>query len=386
MKVVVTGYTYTRPNLFEVFDFYPEKKNLYFILPSNWKAKGGQVIFKPFKKEGFNIYHSPAFFFHSNYPLFGGLLKGWMPFFVFRLFWLRLKGARILFTAGEPNLLSTLYNGLWAKIFGMKHIFHFWENISYEKKDHGLKLFFKKLIIRANLALSDGAICGMHKAEKILLSFKPKFPVETFLHSGFNVERFRPGADLSKDIFTLLFVGALSYRKGIHLALEALAELRDKYPNLYFVIVGSGEYGESLKFKVKSLKLEEEVRFIPWLPNEDLPKVYNSADVFLYPSFPYEGWEEQFGYSIAEASLCGLPVISTKSGSIDEVLIGGQTGLVVAPDNKEELKEAMEKLINDPELRKRLGENGREYIKNNFSHQIIAQKLYNLFRKVYGKN
>ena len=59
---------------------------------------------------------------------------------------------------------------------------------------------------------------------------------------------------------------------------------------------------------------------------------------------------------------------------------------MVAPDNKEELKEAMEKLINDPELRKRLGENGREYIKNNFSHQIIAQKLYNLFRKVYGKN
>ena len=193
MKIVITGYTYTRPNLFEVFEFYPEKENLFFILPNNWKAKGGQVTFKPFKKEGFSIYHSPAFFFHSHYPLLGGLFKGWMPFLVFRLIWLRVvKKAKILYTAGEPNLLATLYNAFWAKILGMKHIFLFWENIPYEQTDKGAKLFLKKLIIKANIALSDGAICGMKKAKDILLSFHPNFPVEVFLHAGFNVERFRP--------------------------------------------------------------------------------------------------------------------------------------------------------------------------------------------------
>ncbi len=429
MKIVITGYTYTRSNLFEVFEFYPEKQNLYFILPNNWKAKAGQVVFKPFKKEGFKIYHSPAYFFHSHYPLLGGLFKGWMPFFVFRLIWLRItQRAKILYTAGEPNLLATLYNGFWAKILGMKHIFLFWENIPYEQKDKGVKLFLKKLIIKANIALADGAICGIHKAKNILLSFKPKFPVEAFLHAGFNVERFRPDGksaihplensrgdsmgglkhrppetspdsesrgsrvggmtDLPKALegkFVFLFVGALGYRKGIHLALEALAELKEKYPQLYFIIVGSGSYGENLKLKVKSLNLEGIVKFIPWMSNEDLPLVYNLADVFLYPSFPYEGWEEQFGYSIAEASLCSLPAISTKSGSIDEVLIDGKTGLMISPNNVLELKEAMEKLINDSELRKQLGENGRKYIVENFSHQIIAKKLYNLFKKVYGK-
>ncbi len=386
MKIVVTGYTYTRTNLFEVFDSYPEKENLYFILPNNWQAKDGRVVFKPFKKESFNIYHSPAFFFHSHYPFLGGLFKGWMPFFIFRLFWLRLKGAKILFTAGEPNLLSTLYNGIWAKLFGMKHIFHFWENIPYEQKDSGVKLFFKKLIIKANIVFADGAICGMRKAKTILMSFKPKFPVEVFLHAGFNTERFKPLSKSPINKFTFLFVGALSYRKGIHLDLEVLAELREKYPNLHFVIVGSGEHEERLKFKVQSLKLDGMVKFIPWLPNEELPSIYNSADVFLYPSIPFEGWEEQFGYSIAEASLCGLPVISTNSGSIYEVLKDGETGLMIQPNNKDELKNAMEKLVNDPELRKKLGENGREYIKNNFSHQVIASKLYNLFVRVYGKN
>lgn len=386
MKIVITGYTYTRPNLFEVFDFYPEKKNLYFILPNNWKAKKGQVVFKPFKKEGFNIFHSPAFFFHSHYPLLGGLFKGWMPFFVFRLVWLRIfKRVSILYTAGEPNLLSTLYNGFWAKVLGMKHIFLFWENIPYEKKDKGVKLFFKKLIIKANIALADGSICGMHKAEDILLAFKPKFPVEAFLHAGFNVQKFKPLSLVDKNKLTFLFVGALSYRKGIHLALEALAELKEKYPDLYFIIVGSGEYEKELKLQIENYQLKNLVTMIPWLPNEDLPQIYNSADVFLYPSIPFEGWEEQFGYSIAEASLCGLPVISTNSGSIYEVLKDNETGLLVRPDNKEELKIAMEKLTNNPELRRKLGENGREYIKNNFSHQVIAEKLYNLFKKVYGK-
>lgn len=389
MKVVVTGYTYTRTNLFEVFDYYPEKESLYFILPSNWKAKKGRVVFKPFKKEGFSIFHSPAFFFHSHYPLLGGLLKGWMPFFVFRLIWLRIfKGVKVLYTAGEPNLLSTLYNGFWAKILSMKHIFLFWENIPYEQKDRGIKLWLKKLIIKANMALADGAICGMHKAKNILLTFKPKFPVEVFLHAGFNTERFKPLRNhVSKwgDRFVFLFVGALGYRKGIHLVLEALAELKEKYSDLFFLVIGSGSYEKDLKFKVKSLNLEDMVKFIPWLPNEDLPQVYNSADVFLYPSFPHEGWEEQFGYSIAEASLCGLPTISTKSGSIDEVLIDGKTGLMISPNNILELKEAMEKLINNPALRKQLGENGRKYIVENFSHQIIAKKLFNLFKKVYEK-
>jgi len=191
-------------------------------------------------------------------------------------------------------------------------------------------------------------------------------------------------ADL-QDRLVFLFVGALGYRKGIHLALEALAELKEKYPHLYFTIVGSGSYGDQLKQKVRELDLEDSVKFIPWVANEDLPHIYNSADVFLYPSIPHEGWEEQFGYSIAEASLCGLPAISTKSGSIDEVLVDGKTGIMVTPNNKEELKLAMEKLINDQELRKQLGENGRKYIAESFSHELIAQKLYNLFQKVYGK-
>ena len=390
MKIVITGYTYTRENLFDVFESYPEKDNLFFILPGNWTAKNGTVQFPPFRRTGFAIWNSPAYFTHSQYPFIGGLMKGWMPFLSIRLGWLRLtQHVDILFTAGEPNLVSTLYNALWAKFFGMKHIFLYWENIPYEAKDKGLKMKLKKTLIRWNLALSDGAICGMHKAEDILKSFDTEIPVGTFLHAGFDEYRFRPGLPQTlreelkwqyKTIF--LFVGALGYRKGIHLALRALAELSKTRDNLAMVIVGSGEYKAELEKLVGELELESQVHFIPWIANAKLPEIYNSSDIFLYPSIPYEGWEEQFGYSIAEASLCELPVISTDSGSIYEVLKNGETGYLIKPNDQSALMSAMAKLADDPDLRKSLGVRGRDFIVRNFSNKVIAQKLYKLFSEV----
>ncbi|MEK7515158.1 MAG: glycosyltransferase family 4 protein [Patescibacteria group bacterium] len=393
MNIVVTGYTYTRQNLFEVFESYPERKNIFFILPNNWTAKDGQVKFEPFTKSGFSIFHSPAFFTHSHYPIIGGLLKGWMPFFVFRLLWLRMtQGVDILFTAGEPNLLSTLYNACWAKMLGMKHVFHFWENIPYEAKDRGLKGYVRKAIIRAVLALSDGALCGMKKAERILGSFRDDFFRRTFLHAGFNTERFKPsdsGLHIVEryhlhDKHVFLFVGALGYRKGIHLALQALAELRKTHP-VHLLIVGSGEYGKALEDEVQKLAIYDDVTMIPWVANEDLPAFYNAADVFIYPSIPFEGWEEQFGYSIAEASLCELPIISTATGSIDEVVKDGITGVIIPPNDLGALVYAMSAMIADPERARELGRQGRVFIQESFSNAVIAQKMLSFFNDVGAK-
>lgn len=395
MKIVITGYTYTRKNLFDVFESYPEKENLYFFLPNNWKAKNGQVIFKPFTAPGFNIKHSRSFFFHSDYPIIGGLMKGWMPALFFYLPWYRfVKKAEILFTTGEPNLLSTLCNAVWAKMLGMKHVFHYWENISYESKDAGLKLMLKKFIIRLTIYFSDGAICGMKKAEGILKSLDKagSLVIGTFLHAGFSPEKFKPGLKPvlrtrfgleNKTVF--LFVGALGYRKGLQVAIKSLAELSKKNSNLALIIVGSGEYKKELESLVDELSLREVVYFIPWMSHEELPQVYCSADVFIYPSIPYQGWEEQFGYSIAEASLSGLPIISTQTGSIDEVIVDGDTGIMVSPDDVSSLVEAMKKLASDPDERFRMGKAGRELVKTRYGNKVIAQKIYNFFKHV-GKS
>ena len=87
--------------------------------------------------------------------------------------------------------------------------------------------------------------------------------------------------------------------------------------------------------------------------------------------------------SILEAMACGLPVVSTKTGGIDEVLIDRKTGIMVQSGNVSELKNAMEEMIAGNELRKELGRNGRQFIVENYSNRIVAQKLYNFFKRVY---
>src|SRR3990167_1228767 len=120
----------------------------------------------------------------------------------------------------------------------------------------------------------------------------------------------------------------------------------------------------------------------PWLERNEVREILNCSDVFLYPSIPYGGWEEQFGYSLLEASSMELPLITTESGSISEVVLNGKTGILIRPDDYLALKEAMLVLANDKEKRISIGMAGREFVKNNYSHEIIATKFYEFFNSI----
>jgi glycosyltransferase involved in cell wall biosynthesis len=84
---------------------------------------------------------------------------------------------------------------------------------------------------------------------------------------------------------------------------------------------------------------------------------------------------------MAEASLMELPVVSTRSGSIDEVVVDGKTGVLIEPGNQNELEEAMVRLATDERLRENMGEAGRQHIVDNFSHQVVANKFYVFFSR-----
>lgn len=395
MKVVITGFAYSRQNFFDVFKSYPKKEDLIFILPSKWKVKNS-IVFKTPSAEGIKVYRSWTPFYNSNLPILGGLLKGWMPFLPWHLLKARFQGSKMLYSASEPNLLTTIINAFWARLFGMQHMFFTWENISYEKKFKGLRLFIGKLLVKVSIFFSSAAICGNEKAVEIIKSCSRSIIIRKMPPHGLDPDLFYPlSVEIIKNVrsqygyvesdFIFLFVGALGYRKGIHLAIEAFKKISSENKNARFLIVGTGEYEPALKKLSKDLNLSSGVQFIPWLSTDKLANLYGCADVFLYPSFSYRGWEEQFGYSIAEASLCGLPVISTKTGSVDEVIQNGRTGYMVEPGSVSALTDVMEKIIKDPMVRKTLGRSGRDYIVGNFSNKIIADKLYQFFKLIYAE-
>ncbi len=347
--------------------------------------KKGKVIFRPPKEK--NIFTTKTFFHHSLYPIIGGSLKGWMPAVPLFL----LKNRRkfdLVYNCSEPVLLTTLYNSLWIKFFGLKNIIFSWENIPYEQKLKGINRLIKKSILKLNILFCDGIICGNKKGFEIFRKTAKK-PMSIIPMSGVDTNFFVPAeksgkARFFKDInlndkIVFTFAGAIDYRKGVHLILKSLKEVLIELSNSFFIIAGSGEYEKEIDGLIEKLGLKNYVLRVSWLNQSELKELLSVSDVFLYPSLPFKGWEEQFGYSMAEASLMELPIISTRSGSIEDVVKDNHTGILIKPDNAEELKNAMIKLGNDRNLRNLLGKEGREYIVENFSHKVIAEKFYKFF-------
>lgn len=373
-SVIVAGYPYIRESYFKTFQNY--EGTLYFLLPRRWQIKKGKIIYKAPKQP--NVIKTATFFSHSDYPLIGGMMKGWMPSLPIRLS--RFPAGSIFYNASEPVLLSTLYHALSAKLCGMKVVLFSWENVPYSQKLYGLPGAIQRIILKANLFLMDGLVCGNNKCLETFQSLTNKQLAQIPL-SGVDTGFFQP-ADQVKDSAgpNYIFTGSISYRKGLNELAAAFKEVVSHLPAAKLKIVGSGEYEGELSSKIKELGLTSSVQLIPWAGREELRELLRNGDIFVYPSISHGGWQEQFGYSMAEASACGLPVIATRSGSIEEVVKDGQTGLLVPEKDSAALAQTMISLGRDGELAKKMGQSGRNYIEDNFSYQAIAKKYYNFFQ------
>src|SRR3989338_2414394 len=335
-KIVVTGHPYAYSYYFRVFEKMKNKDEMIFVLPRLWLAKKGKVRIKLESKAGFKIYGLAAASFGGRGIT--GLFKGFLPGIFFLLPYLRLKhGSWVLYSCSEPYLLTTLVNGLMAKFCGMKFIFFTWQNVEPKKYLAGFKLKIYSKLIRMNLNLADGIICGNQKSQEIMKMFTNHDLVSKTLVCPLSVV----------DVFKLLID-------------------KNAISNTRLVLVGTGPEKQNLESKIKNLELNDKITILDWLPNDQLPALLNVVDVFVYPSVPQGGWEEQFGYAMAEASACGVPVVATRTGSIDEVVVHEKSGLLVQASNPEELSKALFRIISDENMAKEMGKFGREYVVTNF--------------------
>jgi glycosyltransferase involved in cell wall biosynthesis len=381
MSVLIAGFPYIRESYFATWRYVPRPDDFRFLLPRRWTAKSGKVVFTPPPDE--RVITAAAYFHDSHAPLIGGLLKGWMPAFPLALWRLR-RSVRLVYSCSEPVLLTTLYQALWSKLMGKRHVCFTWENIPYEQKFRGLSRFVHAIILRLNLALSDGLICGNPEGGAIHRRYT-RHPIAVIPMNGLDPDQFQRHAPRDSHLSSRIvyaFVGAIGKRKGIHRVLQAFPEVLRRIPNAHLVIAGSGEYEHEIERLIAEPFLREHVTRFPWLPHHEVIRLLSTTDIFLYPSIPYGGWAEQFGYSMAEASLMELPVIATRSGSIAEVVQDGVTGLLVPPDDARALAEAMIRLGTDAELRRRMGQSGRAYIAQRYSHESVARQFDQFFRTV----
>lgn len=200
---------------------------------------------------------------------------------------------------------------------------------------------------------------------------------------GTDPVRFRPGIDPATvrsrydldERRWLLSVARLTPHKGIDTGLRVLSRLRERYPDLGYAVVGSGEQLSTLKGMAERLGVADRVRFLTSLPDSDLPAVYNCAEIYLGLSRLTDQAAEGFGISLVEASASEVPVLAGHSGGIPEAVRDGETGFLVDAENPEEVCRALISLLDDRPLAQRLGGGGRRAVESYYNWDRVTADL-----------
>ena len=221
------------------------------------------------------------------------------------------------------------------------------------------------------------------ESSRILRRYKAKVRI---VPNGVDCERFHPAIDPNpvrsrvnlREDKIILFVGALSRwhgYKGLDVLIKAFASASRLRKDIALMVVGDGSMRQTYEKLASDLNLTDRVFFVGDVPDEALPSYYAASDLLVLPS---KDRSEGFGLTILEANACGKPAIGSEVGGIPDVIKHGFNGLLVPPDNPEELCRAMLSLIENDSLRKTMGRNGRTFAEEHDWSRVAeaTEKVY----------
>lgn len=204
------------------------------------------------------------------------------------------------------------------------------------------------------------------------------------IYNGVNIERFSPCGEKDRlrqqlfnneeSRFVVSYVGALTPEKGAAVLLDAAAALLRGRQDVLFVITGQGSQTTVLQNRVRELQLNPNFLFLG--KRDDVEAIFAASDIFVCPSV----WGEAFGLSIAEAMACGLPTVASRIGGIPEVVEHLKTGILVTPNNSNELAAAISRLLADAGMRESFGMAGRKRAVENFSMGRMISETIGVYR------
>ncbi|MDP3784890.1 MAG: glycosyltransferase family 4 protein [bacterium] len=168
----------------------------------------------------------------------------------------------------------------------------------------------------------------------------------------------------------LITIAELTKNKGLEYLIEAASLFRQE--KFFIIIIGEGEEREKLEARIKKLGLEKRIFLSGFIP--EAARYLKAADIFLLPSV-----KEGLSYVIMEAMAASLPVIATTAGGIPDLVVPGETGILVKPKEPTALADALEKLSVDENLRKTFGARGKKIAVEKFSFEQMRKKTAELY-------
>ncbi|MEO0069889.1 MAG: glycosyltransferase family 4 protein, partial [candidate division WOR-3 bacterium] len=199
--------------------------------------------------------------------------------------------------------------------------------------------------------------------------------------NGIDINIFRPdvppAAGLSSEHQFILYVGRLDLRKGLIVLLSALPAILKVHPKVKLVVVGTGPLVYRARKLCTALGIERSVIFAGQVAPEELPGYYSGCTIFVSPALGGEA----MGIVLLEALAAGKPIVASAIPGYTEVLTHNETGILVPPGDSRALANAIIQLLDSPELRQRLSQQGLAYVAQ-FSWSVIAKKVEEVYQSL----
>lgn len=265
------------------------------------------------------------------------------------------------------------------------HTYHTYyaEYVHYLKAGARLARRITPVVSRWFCNLHDRVLAPSHDLEGILVRYGVRRPIEVMM-TGVPIppeaspaERLAAKRELGVEppVKTLLFVGRIAREKNLDLLLDSLVLLYRRLPATKLLLAGDGPYRPRLERGVIARGLSSWVRFLGWVPHDRIQTAYLAADLFVSTSLT-----ETQGLAPLEAMAAGCPVVVARGPGVVELVVDGQSGLIVDPD-RERVAEAAERVLTDPALARELAAGGRERAEG-IEARAQAGRLLSLYREL----
>jgi glycosyltransferase involved in cell wall biosynthesis len=239
--------------------------------------------------------------------------------------------------------------------------------------------WLKRAFIRRVLGAADHVTATSQLLKRVSEKFLPSVADKiTVIPFGVRVlESFKP---LPPPIPPrLCFIKAHNYKYGPDILLQAMAKVVKTIPNAQLSIAGVGELTEVLLKMTTDLNLDHNVTYTGFIDNAKIYDFVQEHHIMVMPSVMES---ESFGVAVLEASTCGRAVIASRVGGVPEVLIDGQTGILVAPAKPDELAEAIIKLATDPDLCAKMGQKGHSFVSKAYDWEDSVDAMAELYGRM----
>ncbi len=218
------------------------------------------------------------------------------------------------------------------------------------------------------------AIIAVSRAAARFISRIYRGPIYV-IPNGVDTRRFKPSKEPCNEPIAL-FVGRLVHRKGVHVLIRAFERVQREVKEAKLVVAGRGPLRRPLEELARRLGVR--AVFLGFVPHEELPSTYRRATVLAMPSL----YAEAFGITALEAMASGLPVVASRCGGLAEVVVHGETGLLVRPGDVGELAEALTLLLSDLELARSVGASARRLAVARYDWDVVAGMVEGVYREV----